>query len=55
MVEESKTSPILGKKTYTVNKTEKSQTPKETVPTSKNNKPDTLNSINKSSSTPRTN
>ena len=55
MVEEANTSPILAKmNTDTVNRTEKSQTPQKTFPASPK-KPDTLNSIDKSRFTPRTN
>ena len=52
-----KPTPLLfhKKRNYTVNKTDKSQTSKITVPTSIKDKPDTLNSIDKSRSTQRTN
>ena len=56
MVEEANTYPISAKKKIdTVNKIEESQKLKEIFFTSKNNKPDTLNSIYKSRSTKRTN
>ena len=55
VVEEAITSTILAKKKIdTVNKTEKSKTPKKIVPTPLK-KPNTLNSIDKSRSTQRTN
>ena len=56
MVKEANTSPISEKKNiYTVKKTDKSQSYKETVNTSKNNKTEALTSIDKSRSIPRTN
>ena len=56
MVKEANTSPISEKKKIdTVYKTYKSQISKETVDISKNNKTDTLNTIDRSRSTPRTN
>ena len=56
VVEESITSTILSKKKIdTVNKTEKSQTSKETVPTSKEIKPDTLKSVDESRYNQRSN
>ena len=56
MVKEANTSPISSKKKIdAVRKKEKLQTSKGTVDTSRNNKTDTLNTIDKSRSTPRTN
>ena len=56
MVKEDNTSLISSKKKIDiVVKTDKSQTSKGTVDTSKNNKTDTLNTIYKSRPTPRTN
>ena len=55
MVKKSNTSPISEKNIIdTVNKTEKSQTSKEAVSTSKNNRTDTFETIDKSRSTPIT-
>ena len=56
MVKEANTSPISGKKKNdTFDKTEKSQTSKETVYTPKKNKTDTSSTIDKSRSTPKNN
>ena len=56
MVKEANTYPIISKNNIgTVGKTDKSQTSKETVDTSKNNKTGTLNTMDKSRSTPRSN
>ena len=54
VVGESITSPILSKKIDTVNKTEKSQASNKTVDTCKSNKTDKVISLDKSSSTQRT-
>ena len=56
MVKEANTSPISANNNiYTVDKIDKSQKFKETFHTFKNNKTDTLNTIVKLRSTPRTN
>ena len=56
MVKEANTSPICTKNNIdTVEKTDKSQTSKEKVDTSKNNKTDTVNTIYKSGYIPVTN